>query len=250
MPCRAGPSPGPTCLVGHLLAHPCLPPRTRAAQVPVCFVTQQSSWCWGDAALLGGAMKLFIGEVGAGNEAKPQPWTRRRKAMTPTQGTGPLWLVAWVWAGGRTQMRGSRASSVSLPTAPHAQTGTHAHTCMHTRSHMYTRTCARTHTPYPNLGEPPAVQTLQLSTMSSPPSPSRSPRRRHLAKLKNEHLQGPLFLSSCAPTRAPRSSASPGTNATNQVVCSAAPRPPGSRAHRWTAHCLGSGTVPAAPTWT
>lgn len=118
---------------------------------------------------------------------------------------------------------------------------------MHTCSHMYTRTCACTHTPYPNLGEPPAVQTLQLSTKSSPPSTFRSPHRRHLAKLRNKHLQGPLFLSSCALTRAHSSSASPGTNATNQVVCSAAPRPPGSCAHHWTAHSLGSGTVPAAP---
>lgn len=70
-------------------AHPCLPPQTCATQVPVCFVTQPSSWCWGDAALLGGAVKLFIGEVGAGNEAKSQPWPRRRrKAMTSLQGTG------------------------------------------------------------------------------------------------------------------------------------------------------------------
>lgn len=174
MPCRAGTSPGPTCLVGHLLAHPCLPPRTWAAQMPVCFVTQQSSWCWGDAALLGGAMKLFIGEVGAGNEAKPQPWTRRRKAMTPTQGTDPLWLVAWVWAGGRTQMRGSRASSVSLPTAPHAQTGTHAHTLtyVHTYMLMHAHTLSKLGGA-PSRPDPSAFHHV-ISTISFPISPQEA----------------------------------------------------------------------------
>lgn len=72
-----------------------------AAWMPVCFVTQPSSWRWGDAALLGVAVKLFTGEVGAGNEAKAQPWPRRRgNAMTIIKQTDLSGHVARVWAAG------------------------------------------------------------------------------------------------------------------------------------------------------
>lgn len=46
---------------------------------------------------MGGAVKLFIGEVGAGNEAKSEPRPRRRrKAVPSTKRIGPLRHVAWV----------------------------------------------------------------------------------------------------------------------------------------------------------
>lgn len=189
-------------------------------------------------------MKLFIGEVGAGNEAKSQAWARRRKATTPTQGTGPLWLVAWVWAGGWTQMRGSRASSVSVSTQ-HAQTGTHTHACTHAHICTHVHVHARTHLIH-TWGSPQPSRPC-----SFPPSHlhhllSDLPAGGIWRNLETNTYRDP-FLSSCALTGAHRSSTSPGTNATNQVACSAAPRPPGSCAHHWTAHSLGSGTVPAAP---
>lgn len=51
----------------------------------------------GRCCFIGGAVKLFIGEVGAGNEAKSKPWPRRRrKAVPSTERIGPLRCVAWV----------------------------------------------------------------------------------------------------------------------------------------------------------
>ena len=44
----------------------------------------------GRCCFIGGAVKLFTGEVGAGNEAESQPRTRRKsKATTSIEGTGP-----------------------------------------------------------------------------------------------------------------------------------------------------------------
>ena len=54
-------------------AHPCLPPWDWGSSDACLLCYSAEQLVRGDVALLGVAVKLFIGEVGAGNEAKSQP---------------------------------------------------------------------------------------------------------------------------------------------------------------------------------
>lgn len=127
-----------------------------------------------------------------------------------------------------------------LYTHVHTYTHAYAHTCTYTHSHIY----APMHTPFLTSGEPSDLQTLQLPTRHLR---HLLPPQKESADLRNGPLHGPVSLRVCpARTRGLCSSGCPGS----QLVCSAAPQPPGSRAHHCPDGPLGSGLVPTAPTWT
>lgn len=69
----------PTCLVDHLLPIPACHPGLAAGACLLCYSAEQL--VLGRCCFIGGAVKLFIGEVGAGNEAKSQPRPRRKKRL-------------------------------------------------------------------------------------------------------------------------------------------------------------------------
>lgn len=138
----------------------------------------------------GVAVKLFIREVGAGSEAKSQPWLKRsRKAMALRQGIARLRPGCGLLGGPSCRGEGPQASSGHCPHPA----------------------CTCAHTPCPAPEEAPATETLQPSTLSSPPHSSFPPHRRHLASPRKGHLQVPLpspvLFSPCAQ----RHCASPGT---------------------------------------
>lgn len=86
----------PVC--GSSPAHPCRHLRAGRQGCLLCYSAEQL--VRGDAVYWG-AVTLFIGKVGAGNEAKCQPWPRRKgKAVTSMEGK-VLRLMAWVCPAGR-----------------------------------------------------------------------------------------------------------------------------------------------------
>lgn len=130
---------------------------------------------------------------------------RDRHTVARALEPGGLGVGCWVGPAGRVSA-GTGASSVGLSTPqPHAPPP-----------------------PRPASGEPPALQALQLSTLSS----SRTP-----------------VSFQCAQTGAHRPSASSGTQVPRWFALQL-PRPPGSCAHHCPAQPPGSGPVPSAPTWT
>ena len=138
----------------------------------------------------GVAVKLLIREIGAGSEAKSQPWLKRsRKAMAVRQGIARLRPGHGLLGGPSCRGEGPWASSGHCPQLA----------------------CTHAHTLCPAPGKAPASKTLQPSTLSCPPPRSFPSLRRHLASPRKGRLQVPPALPALFSPRAQRPCASPGT---------------------------------------
>lgn len=152
----------------------------------------------------------------------------------------------------KTHIRMHVCTGTHIHTETHAYRYTHvctythtcAHVCIYTLTYIHTHAHRCTHL-FQSQGSPQTSRPFSFPPVTSP-STSHSSHRRNLQILEMSLFMDPCFSPSETGTRALGSSGCPGS----QLVCSAAPQPAGSRAHHCPDGPLGSGLVPAAPTWT
>ena len=124
-------------------------------------------------AFLGVAVKLFIGEVGAGREAKSQAWLKRsRKAMAVRPGIARLRPGCGLLGRPSWRGEGTRASSGRCPHTACTHAHVHTHLVRLQPPRPFSPPCCHPHHPVPSPCTGGTWQVLEGGTSRPLPSPA------------------------------------------------------------------------------